>query len=163
MQKSSLRACFSSIIHSAALQLCEICRICKFLEICGFNAFCVRCILLVFSQKTHIYIKICILIKMRIFCRNSYFPDFCEFCPSIFHKKNIATPKKTTYFARSAQKWRAQKMGVNELRYLAEICVKIMFLSMFSSIICTLNLELVIYIYISRCEVSSGIWRPPFA
>ncbi len=126
-------------------KICEIYRICKFLGICGFHAFCVRCILRVFSQKTHICIKVCIFIENADFCKNLYTPFFCEFWPSIFHKKNIATPKKTTYFARSAQKWRAQKMGVNELRYLADIFVKIMFWACVSSIICTLNLELVIY------------------
>ena len=131
MQKSSFRACFPSIIHSVSLEMCGICRICKFLEIYGFNAFCVRCILRVFSPNTHNCSKICIFIKNTGFCKNSYFPNFCEFCPSIFHKKMIVTPRKTTYFARSAQKWRAQKMGIKELRYLAEICVKIMFLGMF--------------------------------
>ena len=83
---------------------------------------------LYFHKKMNIFVKTC---ENAHFYKNSYFPFFGSFCPKILHEKNVATPKKTTYFARSAQEWPVRKKGLMDLPKLAKIYREFTFLGMF--------------------------------
>ncbi len=126
MQKSSFGACFSSNIWHTSSKYAEFAKICKFREI---YKCCVLCSLFVFSQENQYFHKN--MWNAYFFLQKLIFSIFLRLLSQDPSWKNVATPKKTTYFARSAQEWPVRKKGLMDLPKLAKIYRKITFLSMF--------------------------------
>ncbi len=75
-----------------------------FMDFMNFLYFAYFVFYLYFRKKPNSPVKTCTFIKNRILNKTSYFPKFCWFWPTFFHKKIFATPQKTTHLGRSAQK-----------------------------------------------------------